>query len=226
MHAERSSPRLYVYALTDALPEGRFAAGARRLRAIEVSGVSAIVETIGEPRAANEDTLLEQHAVVVRLAQRFEALLPVRFGAVFTRAELQARIQKNHRVIRRALERVRGRVQMTVRLRGGGRTQLPRRASGTAWLTMRAERDRALRRNAARLRRATGPLVSDERIDPGKGDVQGTVYHLIRSNAVERYLRAISGAAAAVAPARLTVTGPWPAFAFVPDLDDAPYPRR
>ena len=52
---------------------------------IDIGAVAAIVESVDAPPDASEATLLEQHAIVVRLARRFDALLPVRFGAVFTR---------------------------------------------------------------------------------------------------------------------------------------------
>jgi hypothetical protein len=48
--------------------------------------------------------------------------------------------------------------------------------------------------------------------------VQGTLYHLIRAEHVDRYRTAVEAFAPSLAPVRLTVSGPWPAFAFVPEL--------
>jgi hypothetical protein len=214
----QGKPLYYVYALTDAARPARFRSGKRTLHALEVKGVAAIVEAVRERPPATEETLREQHATVTRLARRFDALLPVRFGAVFARHDLAARMQSDHDVMRRALDRVRGRVQMTIRLHGAPPAPLPRDASGTAWLVARTERDRLLRRAAAQVRRAVSPFVEEERIDPGKGELQGTVYHLVKSQHVERYTSAITAVALALAPIRLTVTGPWPVFAFGPEL--------
>lgn len=208
----------YVYALTDVARPAPFTSGKRKLQALEVKGVSAIVEAVRARRPVTEETLRAQHATVARLARRFEALLPVRFGAVFAPHDLAARMESDHEVIRRALERVRGRVQMTIRLHGAPARPLPREASGTAWLIARIERDRLLRRTAAQVRRAVSLFVDAERIDPGKGDLQGTVYHLVKSQHVEPYTSAITAVAPALAPIRVTITGPWPVFAFAPEL--------
>jgi Gas vesicle synthesis protein GvpL/GvpF len=209
----------YVYALTDPQEQERFTSGARKLRAVDVDGVAAIVEVVGARPAATEEALREQHALVVRLARRFDALLPIRFGAVFTPSGLDARIRANRAVIRRALDRVRGRVQMTVRLHGAPADDPAPTATGTAWLTARRDRARSLRQHAARLRRAVSRFVEEERIDPGKGNLQGTVYHLIRSRDANAYRAAILATARSLIPVGVTVTGPWPAFAFVPELD-------
>lgn len=210
----------YVYALADAGLPRRFACGRRTLRSIDIRGVSVVAETVREPRATTEQALREQHAIVARLARRVQALLPVRFGAVFTPAELDARVKSEHDVLRDALDRVRGHVQMTVRLQSdtAGSLQPARVSSGTAYLAARSGRDRALRRHAGRIRRAVSGLVADQRLDPGKSGLQGTVYHLIRSTDVERYRAALDAVAPSLAPVRLMVTGPWPVFAFVPAL--------
>lgn len=209
----------YVYALTDGALPRRFSAAGRTLRTIRIDRVSAVVETARGRREATEQALREQHAIVVGLAARTGAVLPVRFGALFTPAELDARVKSAHDSIVAALDRVRGRVQMTVRLHSppaaAVSTPFP---SGTAYLAARSERERALRRHAAEVRRAVESFVVDERLDPGKGDLQGTVYHLVKATDAERYRAAIAAAAAALAPVELSVTGPWPAFAFVPEL--------
>ena len=216
-----AAPRYYVYALADDGLPSRFVAGGRRLRAIDVAGVLVVVERVRDAPAATERTLRDQHAIVVSLARRVNALLPARFGALFTPAELDARVRTAHDVIVDALDRVRGRVQMTVRVLSpsGSGPVSSRPRSGTAYLMARAEGARALRRTAARIRRAASPLVVDQRVEPGKGEIQGTVYHLIQSGDVERYRAALARIAPAVAPALLTATGPWPPFAFAPELD-------
>lgn len=210
----------YVYALAAPGLPRRFASRGRTLRAIDIGDISAIVERVRKAPDPTERTLREQHAIVGQLAARVDALLPARFGALFTPAELRARVKAEHDVIRDALDRVRGRVQMTVRLYSASAPPpaLPHVSSGTAYLAARSERERALRRDAARIRRAVSRFVGEQRLDSGKGDVRGTLYHLIRAEHVDRYRTAVEAFAPSLAPVRLTVSGPWPAFAFVPEL--------
>ena len=210
----------YVYALTDqALPQ-RLVVGGRILHAVDIAGVGAIVETSREARPATEAALREQHAIVVALARRVNALLPVRFGALFTAAELDARVKSAHDVILSALGHVRDRVQMTVRVHSAparsARTSAA--SSGTAYMRARSERHMAVRRSAARIHRAVAPFVVDERVDAGKGGLQGTVYHLINTEDIRPYRAALQQLAPSRPPLRLSVTGPWPVFAFVPEL--------
>jgi hypothetical protein len=213
----------YVYALAAPGLPRRFTVRAHPLQAIDIAGLAAVVEAVPDAPQATEEALREQHAVVVELAGRSSALLPVRFGTLVTPAELDARIKYAHDVILDALDHVRGRVQMTIRMHSdpAPSTSSSRLSSGTAYLAARSERERELRRAAVKVRDSLSRLVMDQRIDSGKGDLLGTVYHLIKTGDVDRYRAAMEAVTASLAPARLTVTGPWPAFAFAPELKRA-----
>jgi len=221
MRGEVGHGRLfYTYALAERGLPSRFTVLGRRLQAIDIGRVSAIVEAVSEAPPVTEKALRQQHAIVTRLAERAEALLPVRFGAIFTPAELDARVKSAEEVMLAAIRRVRGCVQMTVRVhaRAAPESRVARPSTGTAYLTARSERGRALRGVAAKIRVAVSPLVVDERLDEGKGELLATLYHLIRSPDASRYRSAVEAIAPSLGPARLSVTGPWPVFAFVPDL--------
>lgn len=216
----RRGQLLYVYALAELGLPRRFAVRGRKLQTIDIGAVSAIVEPVNAVPPVTEDAVRRQHALVMRLAQRADALLPVRFGAAFTAAELEAHLKAAQGVLLTAFQRVRGCVQMTVRIQTptihepAGAQPL----SGTAYLTARSARARALRSAAARIRRAVSRLVVDQRIDEGKGELLGTVYHLIRSEDADRYRSGLEAVTSPLGPFRLLVTGPWPVFAFVPQL--------
>jgi hypothetical protein len=59
-------------------------------------------------------------------------------------------------------------------------------------------------------------LVSVERYEPARAGVPDSLYHLVARDATRRY--AAIAAALRHANPLLTTTGPWPPFAFVPDL--------
>ena len=218
---DRGGKLYYIYALVERGLPRRFTVLGQRLQAIDIGRVSAIVEVVREAPAVTEAALRRQHAVVTRLAQRTDALLPVRFGAVLAPTVVDARVKAVEKTVVAALRRVRGCVQMTVRVHAPAARQTGAAAGspGTAYLAARSERRGALRSIAARIDRVASGVLVDERIDEGRGELVGTVYHLVRSKDVERYRNRLEAAAPSLAPARLSVTGPWPVFAFVPELN-------
>jgi hypothetical protein len=61
-------------------------------------------------------------------------------------------------------------------------------------------------------------LVAAERIVAGRETVMSTVYHLVERSRTAEYRQRAVAAGADLAAATVTVTGPWPAFAFAPEL--------
>jgi hypothetical protein len=148
------------------------------------------------------------------------AMLPVRFGALVERSELERVIDLRRAVLLRALRQVRGKAQMTIRV--FGRATDPPRASrltatGTDYLRERAAASRPVVTPAAEeLRRAVRALVSAERLDPGRGALQLSMHHLVPRARVDDY-QARADRVLESTP-QLVLSGPWPPFAFAPDL--------
>ena len=206
---------LYVLALTD-VPVERMAFEGRRLHTETVAGVHVVCERRSAVPAASEEELRAQHAIVIQIASCVRAILPVRFGTLVTKAGL-GRIVRAHRAeIRAGLDLVRDRVQMTIRVTGrrpaAGAAPLP--ATGRAYL---AEKQRQafprLPAPAAALLTTLAPLVAAERRAPGAGALLATIYHLVNTADLRRYARRTRRP-----PRSITVTGPWPPFAFTPLL--------
>jgi hypothetical protein len=72
--------------------------------------------------------------------------------------------------------------------------------------------------DAAVIRESLAAFVVDQRIEPADGPLRATIYHLIARRHVRSYRRAADTLLPSLAPLRLAVTGPWPPFAFVPEL--------
>lgn len=214
----RGDEELDVYALAAGRLPQRVRVRQASLRVLFVGPVAAIT---APPRSAPtvEDALREQHAIVLALADRFDPLLPARFGSRMTRVRLDAAIRASADVIMAALDHVRGRRQMTVRLIGPEAPEpAPSAAStGTSYLAERRAA-RAVPPEAAPLQQAVAPFVVDERVQPGRGGVRSTLFHLVSREDVERYERAVEGSASRLVPWRAAVSGPWPPFAFAPEL--------
>jgi hypothetical protein len=209
-----------VYALAAAPQPTRVQAGPLSLRVFAVGPVAVIG---GPPRragASTEEALRQQHAIVLALADRVDPLLPARFGSRMSRARLEEILRPSVDEVAGALEHVRGRQQMTVRLVGPEPFEplSSACASGTAYLTRRRAAFRALPSAVAPLRAALRSLVVDERVRPGRGGIYATVFHLVPRSQVGRYRDAFAAAVPEIEPWHAALSGPWPPFAFAPEV--------
>ena len=211
---------VYVFAFTsESAPPQRYAE--RRIEFVEVAGLHAAIERVAERPSVTEDELRAQHDIVMKIAGVVNAILPVRFGALVETGELETLVSMRRESIREALERVSDRVQMTVRVFGTGALtspsieSAPTPRSGAAYLEQRRLQAAGVPTgNAAAVSRAVRGLVAEERTERGQGRVRWTLYHLVDRSALPQYQRTIG---ALVSPT-VAVSGPWPPFAFVPDL--------
>lgn len=208
---------LYVLALTDT-PLGTWTAAARRMQTADYEGIHVIYERRGAPPPVTDEELRAQHALVLAIAERTRAVLPARFGSLVAKRELTALIGRHGPEIRAALEQVRDRVQMTVRVLGTRPKRQPgpepRVTSGRDYLE-RARRASSppLPREAERILSAVRPYVVSERREAGAGQLLATIYHLVDAPQVARYAGAAQKRTRGV-----IVSGPWPPFAFSPQL--------
>ena len=212
---------LYVYALLGTrVARGRLPL--RRIEIVPVGGLFAAGERFPALPALTEEALRRQHRIVVRLSRLSKAVLPVRFGAFMTDDELPQIVRARRAVLLRALKRVRGRDQMTVRIFGPALEVLPagRPSSGSDYLRARAAALRpALTPGARALVKAVSSVVDAQRVSGSRGGVQLTIDHLVRRSNVARYRRLLSSCVEELQPhIDVAVSGPWPPFAFAPDI--------
>lgn len=193
-------------------------AGAREARraavdAVTVKGVAAIVEQRATSPQPTERALKARLARLVALETAGLTVLPVRFGTtVQSPAELRALLRPQADMLEQAIERLRGRRQMTVRVRGG--QTKPSRRSGVAYLTSLARAARVPQ--ADPLRKAVASLVIDERVESdARAGFAGTVHHLIEAADAAPY-RTAAAAIQRAHPRTFVVSGPSIPFAFVP----------
>jgi hypothetical protein len=210
---------LYVFAITREAPAG-FAFEGHRVEFVPAGGAVAAVERTASRQTISEAALRLQHEIVLQIAARVDEILPVRFGALVDDRELDGLLTRRQSSIREALDLVRGRVQMTIRGRDAGAAEPVAEvrsapgATGTAYLE--ARRLAAIRPPPAAAVAAISVvrhLVKAERHDNTRAP-GWAIYHLIERGRVGDYLARLSGCD----PASLIVSGPWPPFAFAPDL--------
>ncbi len=209
-------------------------AGGARLRAVNAAATSAMVAERAGPFLPTVRALRAHDAVVRRTARIAPAVLPVRFGTlVASERSLVALLDEWSDELLAALALVDGRCQMTLRLFAPAGSVPPSEESGapdpaavegnlpgTSYLEGRA-RAHARAQSApssSRCAKRSRSIVAAERITRhDQGPLLLTAYHLIPRGAAPAY-RKLLQRHAALLHARATVSGPWPPYAFVPEL--------
>lgn len=217
----RGNDRLYVYALVEPGLPRRFTILGRRLRTLPAGGVDVIVEAGASPELT-ADAVRHQHEIVARLAARTPAILPARFGSVTDASQLQTVIARKRGEIVGALALVRGCAQMTVRVFGSSGSvaagaPAPAR-TGTEFMERLRARCHEVPPEAALVSATMSAHVKAERVAAGERRRLVTVFHLVPHEGLNAYRERASSLPGLLRPLAVTVTGPWPAFAFGPEL--------
>jgi hypothetical protein len=212
---------VYVFALTGrAIPS--FTVDKHRVEFIDLGGVHAAIERLTERPTVSETSLRTQHDIVMRIFDNIADVVPARFGALIEEGELRDILAARRSLIQDALTLVRGRVQMTVRFREAPESMPARKPfgangamSGTAYLEARRSAARTMMPVLAGVvSTAVADMTIAERSEPATERTHAALYHLIDRSRVVRYSDALSRLQS---PA-ISVSGPWPPFAFAPDL--------
>jgi hypothetical protein len=204
--------RVYLYGLLGAAPSCEAGVGvcAERLRVVPLGALVALVGDVAEAPAPTAMMLRAQDGVLRRLAGVVDAVLPVRFGTLMADdAALADALAPRGPQLARALALVSGCEQMTLRVWAevtAAPAPAPEEGSGE-WAHRVPELEPA--------RRRLGDLVREERTRRhDRPPLLATVQHLIRRGAAGRYLEEIDAARDGLKPWRVSVTGPWLAYAF------------
>lgn len=210
---------LLVYAVCapPRLPVAGTGMSGEPLTLVEAAGLAAVAGEVQRPPRATLAAMRRYDAVLQSLAHDLPALLPARFGTCMGSAEdLALVLRARGAALRKSLQEVRGRVQMTLRSveAEAAREGPPAdRSSGLAYLrTLAAERRSAHEAPAlAPVLAAVARWVRAQQV-VRSGRV-ASVYHLIPRGSVQAYQKAAQRAAAA-SGARVVLTGPFPPYAF------------
>ena len=221
---------LYVYAIADrgADPAADVGLAGEPLAVVAGAKVAAVVGAMDAAPAVGEDALRAHDRVVRRLAERAEAVLPARFGSFAAdAATLRAALDEAGDAHAAALDRVRGREQMTLRVLdpaappAAGRARADDRASdgagpGARYLAGRAREAGASGIPGLRplLDRLAGHVRAESIERHQVPPLRASVFHLIDRGTSARYLDALRAASADVPEVRVVPSGPWPPYAF------------
>jgi Gas vesicle synthesis protein GvpL/GvpF len=222
---------VYVYGLLATTPPEPLGVGivGEPLRVAKCGRLLAVVGDMAEVPPVSATTLREHDRVVRRLSAMADAALPVRFGSlVDDEGEIARHLESAEEALERALDLVKGREQMTVRIyqREESREQdEPRPAEpapadlgpGARYLHARRQASAQEARSAAlaALLPALETLVSAERIEAHETPpLIASIHHLVERGRGAAYTAAVDMTAAGLDRVRVVVGGPWPPYAF------------
>jgi hypothetical protein len=167
---------------------------------------------------------LQRHQQIVeRIAAAGSAILPVRFGTLLTTDDIAEALSEREGDLAEAFALVRGRRQMTWRLR-------PVRAARTPAVPVKlsASSGAEYLRNAARasespplpafrkISSAVGRLAVAERYQARTATLPDALYHLVDEADLDAYVKASSPIQRSIRS--VSLSGPWAPYAFVPEV--------
>jgi gas vesicle protein GvpL/GvpF len=215
----------YVFALLDRPPSRRAGKGlAAPITVREFAGCLVAAERRADVPPVELGALNRHHAVVARLWNDTPAVLPVRFGTLLASGEIAEALEDKDEELAEAFDLVRGRAQFSWRARlrprasTAARTiQRPEPMSGTEYLRRAARASTPPPRRFASIRQRLKPLITVERYEPSRARLPETLYHLVDRTRIDPYLAAAARISRA-ASAGPTLSGPFPPYAFVPEI--------
>lgn len=215
---------LYVLALLDRAPRARIGYGlSSPVTVRRVPGGYAAVERRADVPPLEFGPLQAHERTVARLADSVPAILPVRFGTLLEADELTEALEGREEELAQAFALVRHRMQFTWR---ATRRRVPRGTtartgrrtarSGTEYLRRAARAAQPAPSPAFRSVKPLGALAVQERFAPATERLPAALYHLVDRSRMKAY----QAAADAIRPSApgLTLSGPFPPYAFAPEL--------
>lgn len=227
---------LLAYAILDRPPRRPLRGLARApIRTLSAGRLHIAYSELATAPAITPPNLRAYDAALRRLAQHASAILPTRFPTTFpSERALRAQVTTLQPHLAQGLTLVKHREQMTLRLWGQAppsnpaphqpNSDLPREwpqkprwpSSGAAYL--RAARRRTSVPELDPIRTALASTIHAERVERAAAPpLVATAYHLITRGHARAY-RATVRRAASAADLRVRVTGPFPPYAFAPEV--------
>ena len=228
---------LYAYCLGDEVTAGSIedsagVAGARP-RLVERAGISAVVSPFGDEKIAVTRENVMAHERVVRRVLAETTPLPFRFGTIVTEARLASYLDSQQGKLKAQLERVRGAVEMSVKViweplaegvgaAGGRDEEAAAGGTGTRFLLRKRREllgEGELRERAvevwAWLGRVLEGLARESQVSlrPSENLILAAA-HLVERGRLGDYRRALGRARAERPELHFLTSGAWPPYSF------------
>ena len=215
---------IYVYAIAEApslaVEPVERGLGDARLRVHVCDGLAAVFSNHRTLRPEPTPDALWRHEAVVERLMAHAAVLPLRFGTMLRRVEeLSAFLRDHGDDLAEGIERVRGRVELGVRVLGEPPRQRPHgEGSGREYLMARRDAHHRAERTAGEVHEPLAAVAHEARLrTPGAPPTILAGAYLVDRGAVDAFKARVSALAAARQDVSVVCTGPWPPYSFVPE---------
>jgi hypothetical protein len=223
--------KLYLYAIVDdmggELPE-LAGLGDTALAGLAAGGLLAVVSRAPQGEVPLTRANLLRHEQVVEALMAERGVLPARFGTTASDHELVEALERHGPELAQSLERVRGRVELALRVIDPAANERPparpSRAAvgdgrGYMQALLEAERQQARLRAAmdeiaGQISAALAPLADGSTQSSPEGRQLLKAAYLVRREGLEALRRGIDAQRAAHPGLAFLATGPWPAYSF------------
>jgi hypothetical protein len=199
-----------IYAITDEAPPE-----SHGLTAVESDGLVALCSAAAPPAELSPEVLWRHEEVVESLMEQCD-LLPVRYGTRVEDESAAERVLADRRTeLVNALERVRGAVELSVRIFSEDAGDDVPPAQGADYLRWRARRERARLKARACVHQPLVLMARDsmEHVPSDAHELLREAY-LVERDDVDAFVRRVAEVEAANPRMRLLCTGPWPPYSF------------
>jgi hypothetical protein len=213
---------IYAYGICEPAATGaalrRRGLGGARLRVLECQGLAAVYSRHRSFRPRPLPKLVFGHERVVEAIMAGGAVLPLRFGTQLEReGELEEVLSARHDELRRSLERVRGKVELAVRIFAErarpGRGMME--STGRGYLLARVDAHRRYEHVSREVHAALVPLSAASRVrQPRSPQAILAAAYLVESDQVDHFRRQADRLGCRHLGTQIMLTGPWPPYNF------------
>jgi hypothetical protein len=211
---------LYIYAITDATAAPDLTGiDGEPVQTIGAGAVYAVASEHDDLRLRADEDTLWAHESVVEAMMEAGTVLPLRMGSTMEGSDsVDALLRARRADFARAMDRVRGAVEIGVRglvAAGRARAGSPSGGPGAEYMRDQLERKRRVDAVAARMRDGLVPLVRDATAIKSSHDRMSLrAAYLVESDRVDEFIDAVERIEHQAVGATLICTGPWPPFSF------------
>lgn len=215
---------IYVYAIGEARTlepdSAERGLGDARLHVLAHDGLAAVFSRHRTLRPEPKPDSLWRHEAVVERLMAQAPVLPLRFGTMLRgEEELGTFLRESGDELAEGLERVRGRVELGVRVLGEPPRERPvGERSGRDYLMARRDAHHRAERTAGEVHEPLAAVAHEARLrSPGAPPAILAGAYLVDRGAVDAFKARVSTLAAARVDVSIVCTGPWPPYSFVPE---------
>jgi Gas vesicle synthesis protein GvpL/GvpF len=204
---------VYLYAITDN-PRARLP---KNLALVPVEGIAGVYGPATQEELQTSEASLWAHEAVVEALMEEGAVLPARFGTVLESVDrLRDELVSRQQEFGRALDRVRGRVELGVRAVWPERAAADAPAeSGRGYLARKLEEEQAATEAAEALHEPLARLAVDSTIRVGHSPYLTLIAsYLVERQEVTRFRDEAERLGRTLDGITLACTGPWPPYNF------------